>query len=98
MYVREIINFFLKLTEAVVRCNLLNTLTKVASFCAEYDSPLVSLKELIDTDILPIVLKAIADEDRNCNMRVSILIHINGISIKILDVVRRNELHRREIF
>lgn len=57
-------------SETIVRCNLLSTLPKVASFCAEYDSPLVSLKELIETDILPIVLKAIADEDKNCNMRV----------------------------
>ncbi|XP_065217367.1 serine/threonine-protein phosphatase 4 regulatory subunit 1-like isoform X2 [Planococcus citri] len=56
--------------EPMVKCTLLNSLQKVASFCAEYDSPLVSLKPLIVTDILVIVLKDIADEFKTRNIKV----------------------------
>lgn len=58
-------------TESVVKCTLLNSLQKVASFCADFDSPLISLKPLVVSDVLVIVLKDIADEFKTRNVRVS---------------------------
>lgn len=62
-------------TEGIVRCTMLATLPKVSRVCAEYDSPMVPLKSLIESEILPILLKAIAYEDKNGETNVNIALY-----------------------
>lgn len=67
--------YIITFTEGIVRCTMLATLPKVSRVCAEYDSPMVPLKSLIESEILPILLKAIAYEDKNGETNVNIALY-----------------------